>query len=143
MFRFGVSPKLKELLQKMLTHNPIQRITLEEVCEHAWLAEVGRPRMSRPTAAWSQMHMQGDLYVSRHIIEFPACRANGPPEDSARCRLGLRVDCLAVHMHSGLRASPDPNQPLRQVPVACRATHAFSNRTHSTWRQAKAVPQFW
>ena len=42
--RFVVSPKLKELLQKMLTHNPIQRITLEEVCEHAWLAEVGRPQ---------------------------------------------------------------------------------------------------
>ena len=42
MRRFGVSPKLKELLQKMLTHNPIQRVTLEEVCEHAWLAEVSR-----------------------------------------------------------------------------------------------------
>lgn len=44
MRRFGVSPKLKELLQKMLTHNPIQRVTLEEVCEHAWLAEVSRPQ---------------------------------------------------------------------------------------------------
>ena len=52
--RFGVSPKLKELLQKMLTHNPIQRVTLEEVCEHAWLAEVSRaqsPKAIIPAAA--------------------------------------------------------------------------------------------
>ena len=51
MRRFVVSPKLKELLQKMLAHNPIQRITLEEVCEHAWLAEVSSPQM--PEAPWT------------------------------------------------------------------------------------------
>ena len=50
MRRLVASPKLKQLLQKMLMHNPIERMTLEEVCEHAWLSKVSRPRNPRTVA---------------------------------------------------------------------------------------------
>lgn len=63
------SPQLADLLKKMLTKDPISRISLEQILKHPWVTAGGLPHIKfpRPNDKISTTH--SDSVIRRHFIE--------------------------------------------------------------------------
>lgn len=148
-----LSPALRDLLQRMLCPDPAQRITLEQVAAHPWLAAHGAAASSAgsasasPAAAPSSPVVSAAAAVAEQAMEtespLPSSYAAPTP---ATFSFGTHVECKPTpHMVPAVPAVPAapatppalgaavqlPASPI--TPDAAAARHGFLGAFTSCW----------